>query len=593
MQETGNRFLELGLDSLDRKIMYELDVNARQSSAQIAKKLRVRKNVVNYRINRLLEKGVILGFYTIIDTSKLGYDSYRVYLKFQNTDAKKEKEIIDFIVKSPLTWWVGKIDGNWDIGLLFRVRGTRGLGDFWHEFMAKYGRYVQRKILSVYTALYHYSYAFLYPGKIAEPEMQVVGGMERAEVTDKEEKVLRVIADNARMPTVEIAEKTGLTPMIVKYAIKKLGEKGVIKGFRTIFNLERLNYTYYKADIDITDSSRYGELLEFARRHPNIIYVDQTIGVGDFEPNMLVESHEQFQEIMGDLKNKFPGLVKDYDYKIYSKLFKIMYYQGHGTEDSMHEPVSASAAGENAPSKELVEIWGGFIDWEGRRKGENGFLKKTLNAHKAHEVFESCLGEGCDSIHLIKEGFDVISNDLDIEFIKKAQENAGREGVKLNVTGYDWRALGRHLEKESFDAVLCLGNSLSCLFKKGDRLRTLKQFNFILRRGGILIIDERNGQYFLDGKDEILKGNFRYSGKYVYCGKKVCGKPVEIDGGRLVMEYREKGTGRGGFWTFHIFRKGELLALLKEAGFAKIEQYSDYKKGFNPKADFYTYVCGK
>ncbi|MFH1224599.1 MAG: Lrp/AsnC family transcriptional regulator [Candidatus Diapherotrites archaeon] len=327
MAEWLNPFKELGLDSRDRKIMYELDVNARQSSAQIAKKLRLDKAVVNYRIKKLLDAEVILGFYTIIDTTKLGYEGYRLYLKFQNLDAKKEGEITSFIVKSPLTWWVGSIDGNWDMGVLLWVRNVYELKKFWCEFMEKYGEYVQDEVISVYANLYHFSYAFIYPGKVAEPAMQEVGSAEKVQATENEEKVLRVLAENARMPTVEIAEKTGLTPMVVKYAIKKMSENGVIKGFRVMFNLGLLNYTYYKVDVNISDFSRYSALFDFARAQPNVIYIDRTIGAGDLEMNLLVETHEQFHDIMRELKAKFPGVVRDYSYMIYSKIHKIAYYQ--------------------------------------------------------------------------------------------------------------------------------------------------------------------------------------------------------------------------------------------------------------------------
>ena len=248
---------------------------------------------------------------------------------------------------------------------------------------------------------------------------------------------------------------------------------------------------------------------------------------------------------------------------------------------------------ENYNSKTLVEMWGDFIDWKKRRKGENGFLKKILEKNNARDVFESCLGDGCDSIYLIKEGFEVTSNDLDVEFIKKAQENARKENVKLNITSFDWRELEKHFEKEKFDAVLCLGNSLTYLFKKPDRLKTLKQFYKILKKGGVLVIDERNYQYFLDNKEQILGGNFIYSGKYVYCGNKVHGKPIEIKKNKVVMEYADTLRKKKGHLTLYPFWKGEMLLLLKTAGFKEIAQYSDYKKGFNQKADFYTYVCKK
>ena len=42
------------LDLKDRKILYELDLNCRQSNAQIGKKVGLSRKVVDYRIKRKL-----------------------------------------------------------------------------------------------------------------------------------------------------------------------------------------------------------------------------------------------------------------------------------------------------------------------------------------------------------------------------------------------------------------------------------------------------------------------------------------------------------------------------------------------------------
>ncbi|UCB58733.1 MAG: winged helix-turn-helix transcriptional regulator, partial [Thermoplasmatales archaeon] len=86
------------LDLKDRKILYELDLNSRQSDSEIGRKVGLNKGMVNYRINRLIEKGIIRNFYTMIDASRLGYLSCRFFMKFQYDDLEKEKEIIDYFV---------------------------------------------------------------------------------------------------------------------------------------------------------------------------------------------------------------------------------------------------------------------------------------------------------------------------------------------------------------------------------------------------------------------------------------------------------------------------------------------------------------
>lgn len=247
----------------------------------------------------------------------------------------------------------------------------------------------------------------------------------------------------------------------------------------------------------------------------------------------------------------------------------------------------------NNNSKNLVEMWGGLIDWEKRRKGENGFLVNQLRKHNVQKIFDAALGDGCDSVYLIQQGFDVMSNEIDKIFLAKALQNAKANDIKLKISSLDWRELDKKLESESFDAVIILGNSLTYLFAEEAQSKALEQFYRILKKGGILIIDERNYQNILDNRKEILKGNFNYSGKYIYCGEKVHGRPIEISDVRVKFEYTDEGTNKKAHLIMYPWKRGELKNLLQKIGFASIEQYSDYELGENPNADFYQYVCTK
>src|SRR3972149_2971844 len=46
------------LDAKNRKILYQLDINCRQSNASIGKKVGLSKEVVNYRIKKLENDGI-------------------------------------------------------------------------------------------------------------------------------------------------------------------------------------------------------------------------------------------------------------------------------------------------------------------------------------------------------------------------------------------------------------------------------------------------------------------------------------------------------------------------------------------------------
>ena len=85
--------MAMKLDYYDKKILFELDKNSRITTSSIAKQIRKSKQFVDYRIKRLEEEKVILGYTTVIDYSKLGYTSIRVYFKYHKITPEQQNQL--------------------------------------------------------------------------------------------------------------------------------------------------------------------------------------------------------------------------------------------------------------------------------------------------------------------------------------------------------------------------------------------------------------------------------------------------------------------------------------------------------------------
>src|SRR3989344_1638916 len=133
------------LDLLDKRIIYGLDLNARISSTRLAKKLRKSKETVNFRINRLIKEGYIKGFYTVFNTSKLGWYYYKAYIKFKNITPEKEKELLNWISKQDHIAYLASIEGYYDCIFLVMVKNAKNMLDFLEPFMKIYGDYILEK----------------------------------------------------------------------------------------------------------------------------------------------------------------------------------------------------------------------------------------------------------------------------------------------------------------------------------------------------------------------------------------------------------------------------------------------------------------
>jgi SAM-dependent methyltransferase len=208
---------------------------------------------------------------------------------------------------------------------------------------------------------------------------------------------------------------------------------------------------------------------------------------------------------------------------------------------------------------------------------------------------------------------EIVANEIDPELEKVAAREMKKRGIGLHellaggfiqVHHYDWREgiiypklmsdpEGKHLSDrfDRYSAVLCLGNSLTYIFKREEQLAAIRNFRKALRPDGKLIIDERNyAEHFL-----APGAQFKCTGEVVYCGAdKVVPKPIYISPTMVVMEYHHLQSRQKAHLVLYPFKKGELCSLLAQADFREIKIFGDYKEQFDPKEpEFLTYVARK
>ena len=149
------------LDLKQRKLLYELDLDSRQSFSDLGKKIGLSKNSVKYRMDNLLKDGIIKKFHTVVDIGKLGYISFRIYIKLQNTSTEKEKEILNFLIDKDSVAWIVSIEGDYDIGALILTKSVKEMNDIWKEFTEKYTNFIDKILLTIMTKVSYYSRAYL------------------------------------------------------------------------------------------------------------------------------------------------------------------------------------------------------------------------------------------------------------------------------------------------------------------------------------------------------------------------------------------------------------------------------------------------
>ncbi|MCX6778420.1 MAG: winged helix-turn-helix transcriptional regulator, partial [Candidatus Micrarchaeota archaeon] len=233
------------LDVKDRRILAALDSNSRQPLSAIAKRTGLSEQVVSYRISRLVERGVITGFVAFISPAKLGYMTFKLFIKLGNIRPGVESELIGYLVRSRSTMWVFSCTGRYDLVVLVSARDPEHFRSFWNNFQSKYGKYVTGVDTAVNIYVYEYMRKYLGAGGEILANTSYLGGpIRREDIDELDLRILKEVSCDSRASNMAIGKKVGASAEVVRYRIKELVAKGVIPAFRIWVNTERLGMQF-------------------------------------------------------------------------------------------------------------------------------------------------------------------------------------------------------------------------------------------------------------------------------------------------------------------------------------------------------------
>lgn len=301
------------LDLKDRKLLYELDLDSRQPISRMAKRIGLSKTAVLYRIGNLRKSGVIKGFEAVVDTGKLGLIGFRLYLRLQGATPAKKKGIIGFLNRSNRVSWLVSIEGDYDIGALVLVHGISEMNAFWKTFLARYNNYIAERNLAIMTKVSYFSRAYLLGLPYNTYEAVSVSEPRKAEIDGTDERILELLVADARMPLSDIAHELGISARTATGRIRELERGRIITGYRTVFDVGKLGYQYFKVMFRLHNASddKIGRFAGYMKQDPNIIFNDEVLGGDDFEIELQVRDLDELRRILDEIDAKFSGMIRE------------------------------------------------------------------------------------------------------------------------------------------------------------------------------------------------------------------------------------------------------------------------------------------
>ncbi len=317
--------MELAL--IDRKIIYELDFNSRMPLTQLAKKLRISKQVAKNRIDNLVKRKIIKGFYTDINASKLGLEVFMVYFKFHKMSPVIEKKFIEYMCGQESVGVNISVNGKWDYTIDIWASNVVEFKKHYNKIMRNYEKYVKNKQIVIETDFYYFKPKQILDKKSNE-QISMTGDIEKSELDKFDKKILMHLAKNSRISLVELSEKIHLTPNAIKKRIKILEKKKIILGYRVFIDYQLLGFLHYRVFLHLDNLSEEIEkkIINFLKNHKTCVSITKTIGYCELEFRPICKSVDEFYELMDELRKEFSDYLKEYESIIYSKMRDVWNY---------------------------------------------------------------------------------------------------------------------------------------------------------------------------------------------------------------------------------------------------------------------------
>jgi SAM-dependent methyltransferase len=207
------------------------------------------------------------------------------------------------------------------------------------------------------------------------------------------------------------------------------------------------------------------------------------------------------------------------------------------------------------------------------------FLEKQLQAAGAKRVLDTACGTGIHAIALAQNGFDVSGADLSAGMVERAQENAHKAGVEVRFEKAGFGELASAFGMGTFEAVLCLGNSLPHVLTQEGLSAALVDFADCLKPGGLVLIQNRNFDAVMEQRARWMEPQAANEGDSEWLFLRFY--DFEPDG-LLTFNVVTLHRDRESAWTQSIrtaqlrpWQAGEMHTVLKAAGFASASFFGD------------------
>ncbi len=207
---------------------------------------------------------------------------------------------------------------------------------------------------------------------------------------------------------------------------------------------------------------------------------------------------------------------------------------------------------------------------------QTGFVTGSFDAGSELKILDIGCGTGSLSIALASCFKKVIGIDPDTDMLSIAENKADNKLKNLSFEALGMLDIGEHFQKNTFDGILCFGNTLVHLGSEKEMQEFLDQANYVLKPGGKLMIQIINYDRVIDqnikGLPTIENEFVKFTRKYTYHPEK---KLLDFE---TLLSIKSEKREIGNIIHLYPIRRAKLIQLVRQSGFSDIRVWGNFKR---------------
>lgn len=127
---------------------------------------------------------------------------------------------------------------------------------------------------------------------------------------DLDQKIIRCLIQNARMPYSEIGQQVGISRVAVKMRVQALEKKGIIEEYTTIINPQKISGAiscYFEIE---TMPDTLEEVISILEKNDTVTQIYRVTGKSRLHVHAVSPSQEELEQLLHGTMDHLPGVLE-------------------------------------------------------------------------------------------------------------------------------------------------------------------------------------------------------------------------------------------------------------------------------------------